>query len=267
MTPGMCRLCLKASSLRKSHFIPAGIYRQLRENAEDGTDPSTNPNPWEISSVGSVQTNKQMTAHLLCDECETRLSQRGEDWVLKHFLKANGAFKLAEILAQHAPAVQLDTNATKVYLASGIPEIDVAALTYFTASIFWRGSIHPWDRGGIVPVPLGPYAEPMRQYLNGEAEFPENVSLLIAVREGEEISRLTASPFGEKQDGVWVYRFPMPGLALAMAVGRALTPSHRNYCFVRGHGNPIASTPLLEAILERQAVVAYQHSIKRQRQR
>ena len=44
-----------------------------------------------------------MTAPLLCQDCEQRLSKNGERWVLSHCLKRNGSFPLAEMLAARKP--------------------------------------------------------------------------------------------------------------------------------------------------------------------
>jgi hypothetical protein len=62
-------------------------------------------------------------------------------------------------LASRTPDVASVTNVTKIYFASKVPEIDVYALAYFAASIFWRGSIHPWNDDGSVPVDLGPFQD------------------------------------------------------------------------------------------------------------
>lgn len=174
--------------------------------------------------------------------------------MLRNFRKADGTFGLASILDNSTPSIQLDGNETKVYAASEIPGIDVKALAYFSASIFWRGSLYGWNDDGSVPVPLGPYAESFREYLLGEASFPENVALLIAKRDGGEVSSLTSTPVGKRLGLVRTYKFAMPGIAIAIAVGKGLTPTMRRLCFAHGKGNPIASTPLLEAIIQADAV-------------
>jgi len=92
----------------------------------------------------------------------------------------------------------MDGEDTRVYHVASIPGIDVRAITYFGASIFWRGSIHPWNSNGSIPVPLGPYADPLRRYLLGEAAFPDHIALMVAIREGSETSRLTATPVGKR---------------------------------------------------------------------
>jgi hypothetical protein len=149
----------------ESHFLPAGVYRILRDDGEK------NPNPWQLTRTNSVQTSWQMKAPLLCFDCEQRLCKHGEAWVLAHCLKKDGAFPLASILAGRSPALASDETTTRIYHAFGIPEINVNAISYFAASMFWRGSIHPWNEDGTYPVSLGP-SQSLFYQLPGQRSWP-----------------------------------------------------------------------------------------------
>ncbi len=242
---GTCRLCLKANrELCDSHYVPAAVYRQLRE------DKAKKPDPWVITPRASVQTSRQLSAHLLCEDCEGMFSSNGEDWVGRHFLKANGSFKLATILAAQTPLAATSDDPTRVYLAANIPEVDPSALAYFAASVFWRGSIYPWNDERTIPVPLGKYGEDFRKYLLGESPFPTHAALIVSVRQGGDVSMTTMLPYAGKVDGARGYNFLMPGLAFVLGVGRDISPRMKKYCFVRGVGNPIASTPAVEPHVE-----------------
>lgn len=257
MPIGTCKLCLTpAVELRDSHYIPAAVFRQLRDSE------ARSPHPYVITDRASVQTSKQQKAHLLCNACEGRLSANGEDWVLKHFLKADGTFKLEDILRSRTPFAAVEGNPNRFYLAGEIPQIDTAALSYFAASIFWRGSIYPWNTDSTVPIPLGKYAEPFRRYLMGEQAFPADSALFLAVREGDAVSMLTASPYGGRVDGIWTYRFAMPGLVFILNVGRQLTAKMHQYCFAKGERNPMVWTSALEEYLQEQAVNVVQAQAK-----
>jgi hypothetical protein len=141
---GKCKLCLQEGiELRVSHGVPVGVYRILRD------DNAKNPNPWLVSEQGAVQTSKQLTAPLLCYDCEQRLSTDGENWVLANCLKKDGRFRLASILSSRTADVSSPANPTRVYWATNIPEIDRSALAYFAASIFWRGSIYGWNHDSV----------------------------------------------------------------------------------------------------------------------
>jgi hypothetical protein len=244
-----CKLCLQnVERLEESHFLSAGIYRILRDDKEK------NPNPWLLTRTTAVQTSRQMTARLLCRACEQRFSKYGETWVLGHCLRKDGSFPLASILAPIVPDVWSDTTATRLYYASKIPEINISALTYFAASIFWRGSIHPWNDDASIPVRLGPFQEQFRQYLMGLQAFPKDCSLWVVVREGKEINRLTYAPIGKREGNFHVYKFPMPGLGFSLVVSKNIPQNYREKCFVHGPGNPIVVTTLIEQFLMDDAV-------------
>jgi len=245
---GQCKLCLKTGvALKNSHFISAGIYKRLRDKNEK------NPNPWMLSKTTAVQTSRQITAYLLCKDCEQRFNKNGEDWVLKHCLQEDGNFPLASILASRVPDIS-SSDPTRVYYASKIPEINISALAYFAASIFWRGSIYGWNDDGSIPVKLGPFQEEFRQYLMELKMFPRDCTLLVLVREGKDIDRLTFTPLSERIDNFHVHKFPMPGLAFTLAVGKNIPIKFRPACFVYGSNNPIVMTSKIEKYLEDTAI-------------
>jgi hypothetical protein len=244
-----CKLCLRhVDKLEDSHFLPAGIYRILRDDKEK------NPNPYLLTGKTAVQIQRQMKAPLLCSDCEQRFNKFGEDWVLKHCLQKDGSFPLASILATRTPDVSVQTT-MRLYCASKIPEIDVSALAYFATSIFWRGSIHPWNTDGAIPVQLGPFQEPFRQYLMGLQAYPKDCSSLwVVVREGKETDRLTYPPVGKGSGKLHVYRFPMPGFCFILAISKNIPAYVSEKCFVSGHGNPIFVTNSLEPLLRNEGI-------------
>ena len=240
---GKCKLCLtEGAELQASHFLPAAIYRSMRGDPDNG-----NPNPWEVTPNSVRQTSWQKKAPLLCPECEQRFSKNGERWVFTNGLKNDGTFPLAITLACKVPFAQdPSVSTTKVYRAAEIPEIDISAITYFAASMFWRGSAHPWKADGTCPVPLGPYQEPLRQYLMGITGFPPDVALVVVVREPSGIRHLSHEPLGEWRGEIFVAKFPMPGFAFSISAGKDMPPPLRRSCFVRGEGNPIVMSAFVE---------------------
>jgi len=247
--PEQCKLCLQhVASLEDSHFLSAGIYRILRDDNEK------NPNPWLLTKKTAVQTSRQVIARLLCRDCEQRFSKLGENWVLGHCLRKDGSFPLKSILASRTPDLSSRQSPTKLYYAFKIPEINISALAYFAASIFWRGSINRWNDDGSIPVSLGPFQEQLRQYLMGLLAFPQDCSLSVVVREGKEIDRLTYAPIGKREGNFHVYKFPIPGLGFSLVVSKNTPQNYREQCFVHGPGNPIVVTPLIEQFLMGDAV-------------
>jgi hypothetical protein len=131
----LCKLCRLDRELRESHFLPAAVYAQLRNNAEQ------NANPVLITSRVSLTTSKQITDRVLCGECEERFSKLGESWVLANMARPDG-FLIQEALLATNP---LDANESFAYYSSAaIPTINMEALVYFALSIFWRASAHMW---------------------------------------------------------------------------------------------------------------------------
>jgi hypothetical protein len=245
---GQCKLCLKRNvELQRSHFIPAAAFKLLMD------DGWKNPRPFLINNKTVVQTNYQPTARLLCRACEQLFHKNGESWFFKHCLRKT-TFLIQEILAGHTP-VATDSYDTDVFHAEQIPQISIPALAYFAASIFWRGAIHPWVENTICPVKFGPYEESFRRYLNGESEFPHNAYLQVAVMKGRgQYDRYTSEPCGQRKDFGHMFKFTLGGMSFRLQVGKNVPDFLRRLCFVRGPGNTIISTTLLDKWIEEEAV-------------
>jgi len=137
-----------------------------------------------------------------------------------------------------APQLASRQSPTKLYYAFKIPEINISALAYFAASMFWRGSINRWNDDGSISVSLGPFQEQLRQYLMGLLAFPQDCSLSVVVREGKEIDRLTYAPIGKRKGNFHVYKFPIPGLGFSLVVSKDTPQNYREQCFVHGPETP-----------------------------
>jgi len=234
-----CKLCLGYfDSLEDSHFLPAGIYRRLQASG------LSNPNPWEISANGRVQTSRQITAHILCANCEQLFSRNGENWVLRNCIQKNRTFPLKKTLDKEIP--EITEKESKLYRVAQISSIDVSSLAYFGMSIFWRAGVHNWFNDWSPPISLGPYEEGIRQYLVGIASFPKDCSLIVVVRESGAINSATFPPSGGNVRTHHLYKFPMPGLAFLLGVGKKLPETSRKYCLIHGSQNPIIVTSAIE---------------------
>jgi hypothetical protein len=149
---GQCKLCLQSDAeLQDSHYLSKGIYKRLRDER------AANPNPFLITRTKGLQTSFQLKRPLFCKPCEVRQNSGGEAWVLRHCLQSDGKFPLRDILADITPDLHSPGGPTKMYWAANIPEIRTAEIAYFAASIFWRGTLYPWNDDGSVPVDLGPF--------------------------------------------------------------------------------------------------------------
>ena len=238
---GVCALCCRnGQELRDSHFLPAGVYRVTRDETQD------NPDPLKLNDDGVFQDSKQVSDYLLCGECEERFNTNGERWFLTHCWRKD-RFLLASMLDDALLAGS--TLQIKVYHAGQIPKLDVTALTYFAASMFWRASVHQWKMGGTKTrgITLGPYEERLRNFLMGEADFPPNCVLWVSVPESiTQFTRLSLTPYGGRSGGYYLYKFVVLGVGFYLLVGGQIPREARAMCFVSGLGNPIYRTDMLE---------------------
>jgi hypothetical protein len=238
---GLCALCRQeGQELQASHFLPAGVYRVLRDESQD------NPDPIKFNDHGVFQDSKQVKDYLLCHSCEQRLSKNGENWFLAHCCRKE-QFRLASLMDEVDPVAGSDS--IKVYLAEQVSKINVAALTYFAASMFWRASVHQWTIAGEENrrISLGPYEEHLRAFLMEDAPFPRNCVLWVSVPETiTPFSQLSLTPYGERKDGYHQYKLIMLGLGFHLLIGGKIPDVARAMCFVTGAGNPIYRTDMLE---------------------
>jgi hypothetical protein len=236
-TLGKCRLCLNDPvELRNSHFFPAAAYKIMREFTVHERR-FKNPNPVRLTDLYAIQTSAQYAAHLLCHRCEQRFHANGEDWVLKHCWRRT-KFRLASLVAS-GKAV-LTSSEASMYHANEIPGVNITALTYFSASMFWRAAVHNWSGRAIEPaIDLGRYAEELRKYLSSSAEFPQGCILLVTLPPHSDPLKWMMHPFPKRAHGCHIYTMLFLGIGLSLVIGRQIPSDWRGADFVRGPGNPI----------------------------
>jgi hypothetical protein len=237
---GKCALCRRdGQELQVSHFLSAGVYRVARDETQ------RNPDPLKFNDHGIFQDSKQITDYLLCWDCEQRLNY-GENWFLAHCCRKN-QFRLAAALDSTIPAGIYPR--LKIYRAAEIPKLNVKALSYFAAGMFWRAAAHQWKMAGseCKGIELGPYEEELRKFLMDEAAFPQDCVLWITLPETvTPIVNLSLTPYGGRKTTFHVYKLLVLGVGFHLLVGRQIPRELREMCFVRGIGNPIHRTDMLE---------------------
>jgi len=238
---GICALCRRSDQeLQDSHFLPAGVYRVIRDETQD------NPDPLKFNDDAVFQDSKQVSDYLLCRECELRLNKNGEHWFLANCWRKN-RFLIASAL--DSATVAASSEEIKVYHAAEIPKLNVAALTYFATSMFWRASAHRWKIAGKEGrgIELGPYEEQLRKFLMDETRFPENCVLWVSVPETlTPFVHLSLTPYGGRKGGYHFYKLIVLGIGFHLLVGARIPLEARAMCFVSGAGNPIYRTDMLE---------------------
>jgi hypothetical protein len=218
----LCKLCRQDRELRESHFLPAAVYAQLRDGAQQ------NPNPVLITSKVSLATSKQITGHVLCGECEQRFSNNGEAWVLGNMSRPEG-FPIQDALVASKP---IQSNEKFAYYSSvAIPAINMPALIYFAMSIFWRASAHMWRNvsGFMEGIDLGPFEEPIRGFLLG-GPFPKDTVILVSVWPTKDVLPAAYTPRRGRAPGCHCFNFLIPGLEFKLLTGKGIPEVLRTAC-------------------------------------
>ena len=185
---GTCALCHEEKPLRKSHFIPNAVY--IPKKLEFTTR--------KARGVGGTHLKRW----LLCTDCERRFDENGESEVLKWIAPKAKVFPLYERIRLALPLPGYDVP--KPYSGRDLA-VETDKFAYFALSILWRAAVCEWpmpDGTVTVPLELGSYQEPMREFLLGQTRLPVNVVVLVLVCTDETSrrawytpSRLAGAPF------------------------------------------------------------------------
>ena len=134
MAVGICKLCLQNKDLRKSHLVPAAMYKYAR------SPEAANPTTVKVDRQGAKPIARQVADYVLCSDCEQRLSKYGENWMMKQVWNGR-SFPLGALLNVALP----DQTFTNFVAFSGAAVgIDTDSLAYFALSVFWRAAVHTW---------------------------------------------------------------------------------------------------------------------------
>lgn len=232
---GTCALCLRTRELRDSHFMPKALYRLIRANNH------RNPHPVRATARGRKQTAFQARTYLLCVECEARFDKNGEDYVMRQCYRGRGRFRLRETVEKLTAAPD-STSEFALYAASQAPEVNIEKLAYFATSVFWRASVRSWVVEGeeYEGISLGKkYAEEFRQYLLGDAPFPENATVGVLLSKLRFPALGFLFPVTVRVDEGWCHRLHIPGITFLLTIGRH-SPESKSVCFLRSPAHPIA---------------------------
>lgn len=173
MRRGICKLCLKDKNLQVSHLLPRALYQMTR-----GAAGAANPDPIMITRANALRTSKQAKQYLLCHDCEGLFNRNGEDWILRQV--DNG--REFPLLNRLNVAMPLEKERDIEKFSGSDVGIETDKLAYFALSVVWRASVVAWFvMGEEISIALGEFEESFRQYLIGEASFPENVVVVATV--------------------------------------------------------------------------------------
>lgn len=228
-----------------SHAIPKGLYRLCRAEG------NKNPHPIVVTGEFRMRSANQIQDRFLCDACESGFDRQGEDWVMRHCYRGKQKFLLPDMLLKEKPL--LSDEGTSVYAGAKVKDLDVAALTYFPVSVFWRAAAREWNMRGykMPPIELGSYEEELRLFLLGKGEFPKNASLTVWVSTKEVPLLVAHFPMSERTENARIHRFYIPGIQFMLALSKQLDESQRKGCIVHGRDNPIWMSGEVEAVIKK----------------
>lgn len=211
----VCGLCKKNKPV-DSHLIPKAIYRIV-------VTESKSHNPLSVKGNKIVRTSDQVWSSLLCKTCEGRLSEHGEDHVLRYTYRESGNFKFQKILKQLPPEYEID-NAL-VYSGNKIPKIKINHFVHFASGVFWKASVGKWNflREPLQNNQLGEkYEEQLRKFLKGDSAFPENMVLTMSISNETKPFPIVIFPDHEKRRGFFQHRFYIPGIEFILWAGNLI---------------------------------------------
>lgn len=229
----LCALCLGEVPLRRSHLIPRALFRMCR------LDSAANPNPVVMGEKRPYLTSHQPVRRLLCAKCEQRLSSGGETYVVGGCYRPDGSFAIRHTLRSSIPHATVGGD--PFYYGTHVRDLDVHALRFFAASVFWRASVTTWpvSGGGPVKNTLGKYEEPFRRFLLQQSPFPASARLLAWVSSEDDPPRMVSFPRAQRRAGHHSHDFYIPGLHFILVVGGVLPAEIRSAYKVRTDELPI----------------------------
>lgn len=229
MPVGICPMCQQTKELRDSHLMSKGLYKLVHPPGYAALS---------FSEKSIFPTTKQTSEYLLCGDCEQRLSNGGETWVLPRLAQGNGEFKLYDTLVKLPP--ELKTPEITVYGTTGNPEINCEKLIHFGLGYFYKASIHPWGREHAASlIELGAGSEGLRKYLLGQGDFPENMVIVVFVLPKPVSLIAFTEPIRSVNTNCARYHFYVPGMFFNLCVGDDVQKQYNHLCLVREPVGPV----------------------------
>jgi hypothetical protein len=216
-TTGTCKLCQHDNvGLLESHFVSRKLYYSGKKKLEF------------VNFIDAGVDPEELRAHLLCRKCEQRFSVNGEDEVLKH-VAPKYVLKAMPLAERMRVAWARDDDPSAPRHDARDYDIDTDKFAYFALSIVWRRTIHEWSPA-IPRWELGQFAEDMRKYLVGEAQFPQNISVIVMVCSDEASRRMWTIPSQFVEAGCLNFAFDVRGVRFRVMMGHLPAFAHEWNC-------------------------------------
>lgn len=236
MPLGICPLCLGQKELVDSHFIPAAAYKPLYATGLPVNEPMV------MTSKRVFQSSRQIKAQTFCEDCEDQFNKGGESWVLDKLATLTD-FPLREmVIASGAVFEEPDFRA---FSCDCTPGFKVEKLVHFAVGIFWKSAACKWNMsdGPVNRIVLGPYEEPIRQFVHGSAPFPMDVCLVTYLDSSLPPLIAITPPRQFKSKSFHLFGFYINGLQCLLCVGKQAPIEFTEACIASGPGHPVFLVP------------------------
>jgi len=238
MKHGKCKLCEGDKPLCDSHLAPAGLYKYCK---------AANLGPVRMTAKEIAVAKEEVTAYLLCQECEQRLNRDGENWLLPKLATMEEKFPFYNILTEVPPDTLEDGSAA--YASSRNRKIGFRKLTNFAVGVFWKASVHSWRNNKTEPmIQLGKYGEEFRRFLVGKGKFPKHATLVVGVSPPEKAVIGFMMPHFRGVSTYHQFVFYVPGIVFVLQVGKQISDFERQLCFYSDPLHPIIVADLAKDI-------------------
>jgi hypothetical protein len=172
-----CKLCSKVGTLTDSHIIPQFAYRRVTQMA---SPTEKNKTPVQVGEGIAMFKADQLSEYLLCRACEEMFG--GWEKYVAGVTWKDGAFPLLDAALAH-----LIVGGPDDFRPARLAECsDIEAISKFGTSVLWRSAACPDLMKNAIC--LGPHFDRFREYLLGEAPFPENARLVLQIVNSDEVS-------------------------------------------------------------------------------
>ena len=194
---GACRLCLKTRELRKSHVIPELAYRPLYDEHSRAEHLDGATGVRKVVQQGRYEK-------LLCEECEGVFQRHEHYFSLRWFQRDPLPDPVKGLVVERVG-------------------FDFDRFLRFHLSILWRASVARDEM--FSAVSLGPFEEPLRQFLLGTVDTLEHepsVHAMVLRRPGthELWNRMVTAPVRSHGGGITTYTFVFAGCSWLYCVSK-----------------------------------------------
>jgi hypothetical protein len=224
MVIDQCKLCLQTKELRDSHLLPSAVWRLLNEPNHELRHPIT------MTEKVALTTSRQLHDCVLCNDCEQRLNRNGERYAISQ-MRGRRVFPLLERL-RIAQCIASYGN-VRVYNGAAIG-VDTEKLAYFAVSVVWRAGAYKWRNlysdKRTYSIDVGPFLEPMRQYLLGTGQFPADLTVNVQVATDAHSQGSAYTPSLATGTPCRIFGFLTCGLHFAVAMDTPLPPQYLEMC-------------------------------------